>query len=512
MADSNPWQDVSLMRFPSLREDITCDVLVIGGGITGLTAAYLLLKAGKNVCVIERDQLGSGETAHTTAHLTCVTDLRLHQIAKTFGRDGAKLTWQGGAAAINTIERIVSSEKIDCRFRRIPGFLHESLLSDDSTHEKERDSLQADYELAQDLHFESSLIPLVDLVQKPGIRFANQAKFHPLLYLSGLAQSIRESGGSIFEQTEATDFTENPRHITANGRKISAEYMVVATHVPVMAEANLIASTVLQTKLVPSSTYAVGALIPRGKYPEALYWDTSDPYYYLRIDRGTESDYAIFGGADHKTGQVKDPGDRYTDLEKQLKRLIPETRIERRWSGQVIDTHDGLPFMGETATNQFSATGYSGNGMTFGTLAAMMACDAVLGRENPWKQLFSPSRKTLSSGWDYLKENFDFPYYMLRDRLVGTDSSSAEDILPGEGKVLMVNEQRVACSRDISGRLQSVSAICTHMGCVVHWNPTETTWDCPCHGSRFATSGDVLGGPATDNLKPVEIQETSDAR
>jgi len=248
-----------------------------------------------------------------------------------------------------------------------------------------------------------------------------------------------------------------------------------------MAEANLIASTVLQTKLVPSSTYAVGALIPRGKYPEALYWDTTDPYYYLQIDRGTESDYAIFGGADHKTGQV-------------------------------IDTHDGLPFMGETATNQFSATGYSGNGMTFGTLAAMMACDAVLGRENPWKQLFSPSRKTLSSGWDYLKENFDFPYYMLRDRLVGTDSSSAEDILPGEGKVLMVNEQRVACSRDISGRLQSVSAICTHMGCVVHWNPTETTWDCPCHGSRFATSGDVLGGPATDNLKPVEIQETSDAR
>ena len=505
MTEQTLWKDAAQRRFPALQQNLKCDVLVIGGGITGLTAAWLLLKAGRKVCLIERNSLGDGETSHTTAHLTYVTDHRLHQLVSSFGRAAARLAWQGGAAAISTIERIADSEHISCDFRRVPGFLHASLETEPT--EEDIELLQKDRQLAQELGFEATYASLIHQVDRPGIRFANQAKFHPMRYLAGLANAIVEGGGSIFEGTTATEFSESPRCVTANHHQILADYLVVATHVPVVGEAGFISSALLQTKLVSSSTYAVGAHLPKDIYPEAVYWDTSDPYCYLRIDRGATTDYAILGGQDHKTGQVENPSVCYHALETTLKTLLPEARIDHRWSGQVIDTHDGLPYIGETAPRQFSATGFSGNGMTFGTLAGMMACDAVLERENPWKALFSPDRKKLSSGWDYIKENFDFPYYLLRDRLAGADVASAGEVAPGEGKILLVNGERVACSRDMSGRLQSVSAICTHMGCVVHWNQTEKTWDCPCHGSRFQPSGEVLAGPAETPLKALNVPQ-----
>ena len=507
MSDQTPWKDSASGRFPQLQHDLTCDVLVIGGGITGLTAAWLLVKAGRKVCLIERNSLGDGETSHTTAHLTYVTDRRLHQLVSSFGRHAARLAWQGGAAAISTIEKIAASQNIECDFRRVPGFLHASLETEPS--ENDVELLQKDRQLAQEMGFEASYASLVHQVNRPGVRFANQAKFHPLRYLSGLAKSIVDAGGMIFEGTTASEFTENPRCVTANQYKIHTNHLIVATHVPIVGAAGFINSTLLQTKLVQTSTYAVAAHLPKDIYPEAVYWDTSDPYYYLRIDRGTTTDYAILGGQDHKTGQVENPSVCYHALETTLRTLLPEARIERRWSGQVIDTHDGLPYIGETAPRQFSATGFSGNGMTFGTLAGMMACDAVLDRENPWKALFSPDRKKLSSGWDYIKENFDYPYYLLRDRLAGADVASEEDVAPGEGKILVRDGARAACARDMSGRLQTVSAICTHMGCVVHWNQAEKTWDCPCHGSRFEPSGAVIAGPANTPLKPLDARHAA---
>jgi Rieske Fe-S protein len=198
--------------------------------------------------------------------------------------------------------------------------------------------------------------------------------------------------------------------------------------------------------------------------------------------------------------------ERYKKLEEMLGRLIPTAKVDRRWTGQVIETNDGLPYIGETAERQFVATGFAGNGMTFGTLAAMMATDAILGQKNPWADLFSVNRKKVRGGtWDYITENVDYPYYMLRDWLKGAEADQPSQVKRGDGKILKIDGERVACSRDEDGKLHAVSAVCTHMGCLVHWNSTEHTWDCPCHGSRFEATGEVIGGPAEKPLEEVKI-------
>jgi Rieske Fe-S protein len=286
---------------------------------------------------------------------------------------------------------------------------------------------------------------------------------------------------------------------------VQCEYLVISTHVPLMGKTGLVSATLFQTKIYPYSSYVIGATLPKGRLPEASFWDTSDPYYYLRVDAGKKSDYVIFGGKDHKTGQETDTEERFQELAQTLVEFLPEAKPERRWSGQVIETSDGLPYMGETAKGQFAASGYSGNGMTFGTLAGMMARDAALGRSNPWHQLFSVNRKAVRGAWEYVKENFDYPYYFVRDRLAGTEGDSTRDVRRGDGKVINLDGQRVACSRDDEGNLRALSAVCTHLGCLVRWNGAEQTWDCPCHGSRFRPNGEVLAGPAEEPLQPVEL-------
>jgi glycine/D-amino acid oxidase-like deaminating enzyme/nitrite reductase/ring-hydroxylating ferredoxin subunit len=476
------------------------DVVVIGGGITGLTAAYLLKQAGKKVCVLERDRIGSVDTGNTTAHLTMVTDLRLSKLAKTFGKDQARLVWLGGAAAVNTIEQIARRIPGGCRFKRIPGYLHASLERE----EDEATELEQEADLARELGFEAAFLKKAPFVRKPGVRFANQAKFHPLAYLAGLAVAITGDGSAVYENVNVEETKDDPLSAVSGGKTVECDYLVIATHVPLMGNTGLVSATLFQTKLAPYSSYVLGANIPKGSVPEASFWDTSDPYYYLRIDLGTASDYAIFGGQDHKTGQEPDTSKPFDKLSAKLRELIAEAKIDHRWSGQVIETNDGLPYIGETAERQFVATGFAGNGMTFGTLAGMMACDAVLGRDNPWKELFDPSRKKVRGGtWDFIKENFDYPYYLVRDRLAPAEGKAIGDVPPGEGKVLRLKGQRVACYRSEAGKVSAVSAVCTHMGCIVHWNNTEKTWDCPCHGSRFQATGEVMAGPAESPLETV---------
>lgn len=507
LTSSTPWQSVKLPGFPRLDGEIKCDVLVVGGGITGLTAAHLLKKAGKRVVVLERNQIGGGDTGCTTAHLTQVTDTPLSELVSTFGRDAARVVWEGGAAAIFTIEQISRALDVECDFRRIPAFLHAPRDSED----KHTESLQNDCRLANELGFTASFLASVPQMGKPGICFAHQGRFHPLLYLRALAQAIDGDDSMIFEQSEAREFSENPRTVKTEQGQIACDYIVIATHVPVIGEAGMFGAALLQTKLAPCTSYAIGAKIPHDAFPEASYWDTGDPYNYLRIDRGPRNDYAIFGGEDHKTGQADDADERFARLERRLTSMIPSAKVDNRWSGQVIETHDGLPYIGETANGQFAATGFSGNGMTFGTLAGMMACDAVFGRRNPWQGLFSADRKTVSSGWDFIKENVDYPYYMLRDRLAGS-TRSVKEIKPGEGEVVTVDGKRVACSRDEDGKLTTCSAVCTHMGCIVHWNGVEKTWDCPCHGSRFLATGEVLAGPAETGLEPMDDKSSAGRR
>ena len=383
---------------------------MIGGGITGLSAALFLKQAGKSVCVLERDLIGSADTGHTSAHLTYVTDLRLSELANRFGEQQAALVWHAGGVAIDQIEQIARDHSLDCQFQRVPGFLHASL---DGQHD-EADALRAEATLARQLGFEAEFIENTPIVHLPGIRFRDQAKCHPILYLAGLARLIDGDGSVAHEASEVANVESDPICVKANGACVTCKHLIVATHVPLTGISGLVTASVLQSKLAGYSSYVISGGVPHGTLPEISLWDTSDPYYYLRVDRGPARDYVIFGGADHKTGQVADTTGCYGRLEATLARLCPEIQIDHHWSGQVIETNDGLPLIGETAERQFVATGFSGNGMTFGTLAGMMASDFVLGKQNPWQELFAIDRTKLRGGtWDYLKENADYPYYMI---------------------------------------------------------------------------------------------------
>jgi glycine/D-amino acid oxidase-like deaminating enzyme/nitrite reductase/ring-hydroxylating ferredoxin subunit len=499
------WKNVRLPRFAPLKKPLRVDVVVVGGGMTGITTAYLLKKAGRKVALIERDRCAQVDTGNTTAHLTCVTDLRLGQLVKRFGRDHAQAVWDAGLAAIEKIQEIFRAERISCEFKRVPGYVHASLDSEKDEHR----ALTNEAALAQELGFAAEFVKEVPVHRRPGIRFPNQAKFHPLKYLAKLVTRIPKRGSHVFERTEAKEFESGSKdgfvRVKANGQTITCKHVVIATDVPLTGISSIASAAVLQTKLAPYTSYAVGAKLPKRIAPEATFWDTSDPYYYLRIDAQPRNDYAIFGGLDHKTGQVSDTKSLFTALEKRLHGVFPKARVDRRWSGQVIESHDGLPLIGETAKRQFVATGFSGNGITFGTLAAMMICDAIMGRKNPWRELFSPHRKQIRGGvWNYLTENLEYPYYMLKDRLASDEGKSLRSLRRGQGKILQLNGKRVAAYRDTDGRTTLLSPECTHLGCIVHWNDAETSWDCPCHGSRFTCTGKVIAGPAETPLERIK--------
>jgi glycine/D-amino acid oxidase-like deaminating enzyme/nitrite reductase/ring-hydroxylating ferredoxin subunit len=493
------WEATStISRFPRLDRDLTVDVAVVGAGITGLTAAYLLKRSGRTVAVIDRRRCGGVDSSLTTAHVTCVTDKTLEELVKHFGRDHARAVWDAGLSAVEQIDRVIGEEEIDCEWTWVPGYKH-AVPGGTSD---ERETLQQEAETAADLGFEARFVEAVPFVGVPGIEFGGQAKFHPRKYLAALAKAIDGGGSFVFEHSESTGVTEAPLAVCANGHTIACGRVVIATHTPLQGKTNLPSALGLQTKLYLYTSYAIGGRLPKGSVPEALYWDTADPYRYLRVDARRDFDYAIFGGQDHKTGQADDTAACFRALEAEAAALLPGLKVTHQWSGQVIQTNDGLPFIGESSENQFIATGYAGNGMTFGTLAGIMACDYAAGKKNPWTDLFAPSRTKLRGGtWDYVKENVDYPYYMLRDRFTGPDARTLRDVKRGEGRIVEVSGERRAVYRGEAGKLTQLSPVCTHMGCEVRWNDAERTWDCPCHGSRFTPTGGVLAGPAETPLE-----------
>jgi glycine/D-amino acid oxidase-like deaminating enzyme/nitrite reductase/ring-hydroxylating ferredoxin subunit len=503
-ADTVPYWSTSstFPRFAKLAEDTEADIVVVGGGISGLTAAYLLAQAGKRVVVLERDRCVATDTGHTSAHLTMVTDTGLSELASRLGRTHAQAVWDAGRAAIAKIDEIVGGLDLDAGFEWVDGYLH-APRGDVTDEQLER--LRADAKLAGELGFSAEYLESVPLVGLPGVRFANQARIHPRRYLGGLAKAIVGLGGRIHEHSEAEEFCDDPRRVKANGHAVRCEAVVIATHNPVVGFGNVAGSTVFQTKLALYTSYVVAGSVDRGVVPDALWWDTADPYNFLRIDPRHDRDVVILGGEDHKTGQEEDTAARYRRLEGDLRAIIPTVKLTHRWSGQVIETPDGLPYIGESSDHQYSGTGYAGNGLTFGTLAGIMISDEILGRANPWSELFDPGRKALARGlWDYIKENADYPYYLIRDRIGGAQAQSVRAIKRGHAKIIDRNGAKVAAFRDTAGKLTLRSATCTHMGCLVHWNTAEQTWDCPCHGSRFKPTGEVISGPAETSLSEVE--------
>ena len=316
---------------------------------------------------------------------------------------------------------------------------------------------------------------------------------------------MQGNGSYVREMAQVGDIIAGPtrRHCR---RRVACGDVIIATHVPLAGSTPLVSALLFQAKLYPYSTYVVRARVGKEAPPPGLYSDVSDPYWYLRIDDERGERHAIFGGADHKTGQTGATEPCFKAVERALASILPSARIERRWSGQVIETNDGLPYIGATGDHQFVATGYAGNGLTFGSLAGMILHDGVMGHSNPWRAMFDPNRKTLSARalTKLIGENIDYAYYLVADRLRRDPNQRVQDIKPGQGRVLTIDDRRVACRRTHAGRLVKVSAVCTHLGCLVRWNDADTTWDCPCHGSRFTPEGLVIGGPAEAPLERIE--------
>ena len=500
--DQSLWRAATPPRFIGpLPAEV--DVAVIGGGICGLTAAYLLKKSGKRVAVFERERLGAGDSGNTSAHLTYVTDERITNLAKQFGEDAAKLVWHAGEVAIDLIES--NSAGIACGFRRVPGYLCAPFFEDKDP-AASREALRVDAELAQKLGFSAHFVEGGPPTGKPAIAFADQALFHPLDYIFGLASAIEGDGSVVREQCEVGAVIQDPLAVIANGENVACTDLVIATHTPVVGIRNLLGATLFQSKLYLYSSYVLGGPIDESSLMSGLYFDTSNPYNFLRIHENAAGLYAIFGGQDHKTGQVNETDQCFDQLAESFRRLVPSVEIDRRWSGQVIETSDGLPYIGEVSPHQYVATGFAGNGLTFGTLAGLMMHDEILRRATPWRHLFDPNRKphSIDSLERLIKENVDYPLYFIADRLRRHDDSGVENVPRGSGKVLSLDGRRVAVHRRDNGEVVKVSAVCTHMGCIVRWNDAERTWDCPCHGSRFTPEGLIIGGPAETPLEKVE--------
>ena len=489
------WLDTAASPdFPKLIGRVETDVLIVGGGITGITTAYLLSKAGVKVAVVDQQSIGGGETSHTTAHVTYVTDSRLSELVERFGESKARAFWDAGFAAMGQIERIVRELDIDCDLKHVPGYLFAAVGSDS---EKESESLRKEAELAASMDFDAAFLATDPVFQRPSVRFSNQLKFHPLKYLNALARAASAAGAQIFSKTSGSDIDPKKHELETSTGVISYHTLVAATHIPIQGERGTLGAALFQTKLALYSTYAIEAEI--GKAPEALFWDTKDPYHYYRIDDDGCS--VIAGGEDHKTGQVTDTEQCYKNLEHNLRMNFANAKLKHRWSGQVVETPDGMPYIGEVGEHQLLATGFSGNGMTLGTFAAMMIRDRLTGKPNAWSDLFDPSRKTLSSAWEYVRENADFPAYFIKEHL---SSAPSEKPARGTGEVVKVEGKKCAVYRDEKGKTTELSPICPHMGCIVHWNTAEKTWDCPCHGSRFMATGELIAGPAETGLEPVK--------
>ncbi|MDZ4226804.1 MAG: FAD-dependent oxidoreductase [Candidatus Pacearchaeota archaeon] len=474
------------LKFSPLKKNISVDTVIVGGGISGLTTAYMLAENGKKVAVVEDGYLGSGETGRTTAHLSYVLDRDYSEIIKVHGAGKTRVAAESHKQAIDMIEEIIQKEEINCDFERLDGFLF-------GPHADLKEELKSLYSV--NLHEVKFTDPPIDSLKTRCLLFPKQGQFHVMKYLNGLAKAIIKHKGQIFTETHAEEIDENGI-TTNNGFRIKAKNVVVATNAPVNDNS-------LYMKQAPYRTYVIAGLIPKESVPRILLWDTEEPYHYVRTqDYDNFSDLLIVGGEDHRTAHKNDGRKRYLALEKFARKIFPMIKnIVFRWSGQVLESADGLAFIGKNpgSENVYVATGDSGSGMTHGTIAGMLISDLILGKKNPWQEIYNPARKDVFATKKFLQETVNtteqyFEYFKI------------DHVYPrmkkDEGTILQAGLKKVAAYKDKRGKVHLHSAVCPHKGCVVQWNDSEKSFDCPCHGSRFTAEGNVVNGPANSGLKP----------
>ena len=396
------WKEFEKAKsYPPLRQNEQADVVVIGGGLSGIMSAYLLSQNGKKIIVLEQKSIGSGATEYTTAMITQVLDTDLPELVKMFGKELAKLAWEAGGKGIDLIEKIVETEKIDCEFMRCPAYIYAS-------DENQILGLEEEHATAKKLGFTTKLKndDTVNLRNFEYLELPNQAKFHPLKFLYALAGIAEKKGVKIFEQTEATEISSKDGiTVSTKDAQIKTSDVIVATYKPFNKPHEVFAKKGMY------KSYMLELELPKNLLAEALYWDKSNPYYYFRVDKGHAFDRMLFGGADHREELPISSAKSYAALEEHLHNILGSTeyRIIKKWTGLILEPSDGLALIGEYQPHQFLATGFSGNGMTYSAVSAMMFKDYVLGKKNVWSELFDPKRplkasRLLLKGKDYIEE------------------------------------------------------------------------------------------------------------
>jgi len=497
------WSDTAVIpKQDQQTGEVIVDVCVVGAGVTGLTAALLLGRAGKKVAIIDLGRVCSGETSHTTAHLTEVFDISYRELISKFGLEGAELAAQSMRRAIERIEQNVLDLGIECDFKRVPGYLFTEVQG-------EAEELEAEAAAALRIGVPNSLLfeaPLPFRTER-AIRFEHQAQINPLKYAAGLVAELNRRGCLIYEDTRMTDVEDGePCRVITDQGTILADHVIVAANVP---SANRL---FLHTKIAAYRTYALAAVVRKDFERDALYWDTMGPYHYIRSYEFNGKSYLIVGGEDHKTGQDQHTEMHFRRLQEWVDARFGIEDITHRWSGQVIESVDGLPFIGRNpmSNNIYVATGFSGAGITFGTIAGMLISDLILENPNPWSELYDAGRvKPFASIRNFLSENIDYPSHLIGDRLTPAQASDVSQLRENEGAIIRIGAKKVAVYRDPEGELHLLSPVCPHLGCYVQWNEAEKSWDCPCHGSRFDPYGKLLNGPALSDLASEEYEENA---
>jgi glycine/D-amino acid oxidase-like deaminating enzyme/nitrite reductase/ring-hydroxylating ferredoxin subunit len=484
--------------FPALEEPADVDVAVLGAGIAGLTTALLLKNAGLRVAVVEMDGVSRATTGHTTAKVSAQHGLIYDTLSSKFGQDGARAYAEANVAAVDLVETLVREHRIECDWDRRPAYAYTEQESQVSQIEKE-------VEAAKTAGLPASYTEETDLPWpvKAALRFDDQAQFHPRRYCLALARLIDGDGSRVFEQTRALDVDDgSPCVVKTDRHEVRAAYVVLATHLPFLDRGAFFA------KCHPEREYVLGVALEQPA-PRGMYISVEQPTRSVRQHPFDGGELLILGGNSHKTGQDDDTQRHYKALEEFAGERFAVRSIEYRWSTQDHMPVDQLPYIGKLRRRSdrlYVATGFKKWGMTSGTIAGVVISDQILGRDNPWSELFNPNRvKPLASASAFVKENVNVARRFVGDRITQRAPVSPDELAPGEGQVTSVGRKQIAVSRDSDGTLHAVSARCTHMGCIVNWNPAERTWDCPCHGSRFGTDGEVIEGPAVEALEGREL-------
>lgn len=481
-------------NFPTLDKDIEVDIAIVGGGITGVTAAYLLGASGKKVALLESYEICGGTSGDSTGNLYSMVDKRLHHIQSKWDKETAGIVAASRTAAMDLVETLVQKHSIDCDFKRVPWFLFSETSQKDETIEKETRAAE-DFGLSVEKLTE---LP-VPIKVSSALKVENQAQFNPAAFVRGLAQNVDSLNCQIFENSPVREIKKGDKKILSTpGGTVTAKKVILATHTPKGVYA-------LHTAVFPFREYAIAAKLKSGNFPDGIFWDTeAKSHHSLRCYNTPQGTYVLLVGMHHKVGQPKKKTEEYfADLERDARKYFDLESIDYRWSAQHYKPSDGLPYIGESGDDDiYVATGFSTDGLTYGVMSAMILNDLLNDRENAWAKTYKAKRFTpLKSAKEYIKENLNVAKEYL-DLLPGTaDADDFAEVKPGEGKVVEKGGKKLAVYRDEAGKVECVSALCTHLYCVVDWNGAEKSWDCPCHGSRFETNGTVIEGPA---LKPLE--------